>query len=111
MAIVVKEEKNTKFLKFIPIGIVAALVIAGGYFTFFSETPLVANLSTPEGYDELEKISKLKIDVSGVVESPIWQTLRVNENIVQIDTTVTEKRTNPLDPFDSDTEILQTTNR
>ncbi len=99
MAIIVKEEKKSNILKFVLPGIITALIGTGVYFTFFSAAPLIANISTPEGYDELEKISKLKIDVNGIVESPVWKSLKVRENIVQVDTSVPEKRTNPMEPL------------
>ena len=100
MAIIVKDEKKSNIWKFVLPGIITALVGTGIYFTFFSEAPLIANISTPEGYDELERISKLKIDVNGIVESPVWKSLKVRESVVQIDTSLKEKRVSPMEPLD-----------
>lgn len=110
MAIIVKEEK-----KGIDLGmaaIVAVVVAALGmviYYAFFSPTPLV-DIPKPEGYEDVSRISKLRIDAEEIVNSRVWQSLKSKEGIPSLDIMITSRRTNPFEPINGSAETGRRTN-
>ena len=106
MAIIVKEEKKGLDVVLIAIiGGVVAVVAAAIYYVFFSPAPLVENIPAPKGYEEVVKISKIKIDAEGIVNSPAWQFLELRSEIPSLDIIITSRRINPLEPIDGSTQV------
>ena len=64
---------------------VFALIAIGGYFLFFSPTPLIDTI-TPSNLATTEKISEVTIDSSKIVNDPVLKTFRQYGTVPSIGT-------------------------
>ncbi len=94
MAIIIQEEKSKSNI--IPIVIAAVVVIGGGalsYYLFFSPTPAVDALYT-EKYDNVTKISEVKLDIGSVTDSTMWKNLERGK-VQPLPTSLPVRKVNP----------------
>ncbi len=64
---------------------VFALIVLGGYFLFFSPTPLIDTI-VPSGGVTVETISEVKLDSSKIVNDPVLKTFREYGTVPSIGT-------------------------
>ena len=71
------------------------IIVLGGYFLFFSPTPLIDAIA-PSGGVTVETISEVKLDSSKVVNDPVLKTFREYGTVPSIGTV---GRPNPFASF------------
>ncbi len=76
MAILFEEENRKKGgLGWLIILIIIVFLAAATYFLFFTPTPFI-EVVVPSRLESISKISKIKLDTSNVINSPVYQSLK-----------------------------------
>lgn len=76
MAIVVESKKNQGgVIAFIIWLLLIIIVVAGAYYVFFKK-PEIISLPAPAGFEETQRISKIRLNPQEVLDNPKFKSLR-----------------------------------
>ncbi len=76
MAIVVETKRNRGgVIAFVIWLLLITIVVAGAYYVFFKKPELIS-VPTPEGFEEAQRISKIRLNPQEVLDNPKFKSLR-----------------------------------
>jgi flagellar basal body-associated protein FliL len=76
MAIVVESRKNRGGIVAVVIWFVLIIVVAAGAYYVFFKKPELIPVSPPPGFEEAQKVSKIRLNPEEVLDNPKFKSLR-----------------------------------
>lgn len=92
MAIVVESKKDAGgAIAFLIWFLLIIVIVAGTYYVFFKKPELIS-IPTPEGFEETQRISKIRLNPQEVLDNPKFKSLR---SYVTLSEAVSSGKANP----------------